>query len=186
MSLIPAFEIGVWNAWILMAYLLLLMPFFLRIATKKGSPSPQDSGLSALMSILAGSSKILLVPALVYSVFLPLELGTTWFYAGLPVALIGLITSVLVIVNWFTAPIDQPVTGGPYRFSRHPMYVTLLIFFVGLGIATASWIFLLYSIIWIASCSVSAKVEEQSCLDKYGDTYRKFMNRTPRWIGIPK
>lgn len=28
--------------------------------------------------------------------------------------------------------------------------------------------------------------EERYCLYMYGDDYRKYMKRTPRWIGIPK
>jgi len=28
--------------------------------------------------------------------------------------------------------------------------------------------------------------EERFYLKKYGDAYREYMNRTPRWIGIPK
>jgi protein-S-isoprenylcysteine O-methyltransferase Ste14 len=28
--------------------------------------------------------------------------------------------------------------------------------------------------------------EEPFLIEKYGDTYREYMNRTPRWIGIPK
>jgi len=28
--------------------------------------------------------------------------------------------------------------------------------------------------------------EERGCLETYGDEYKEYMNRTPRWIGIPK
>jgi protein-S-isoprenylcysteine O-methyltransferase Ste14 len=31
-----------------------------------------------------------------------------------------------------------------------------------------------------------AIAEERWCLEKYGDAYREYMNRTPRWIGLPK
>ena len=30
------------------------------------------------------------------------------------------------------------------------------------------------------------KAEERCCLERYGNVYREYMNRTPRWIGIPK
>jgi len=30
------------------------------------------------------------------------------------------------------------------------------------------------------------KVEEAECLGHYGAAYREYMNRTPRWIGIPE
>lgn len=34
--------------------------------------------------------------------------------------------------------------------------------------------------------SLSAIGEERFCLDYYGDAYRNYMERTPRWIGLPK
>jgi len=186
MLLIPAFKIGVWNAWIFMLYLILSFPFFIRIAIKLGVPSLEESELSMGRKIVAYSSKLLLIPALVYSIFLPLKLGTMWFYIGLPITLIGLITCTVVLVNWATTPPNAPITRGLYRYSRHPMYVTIFIFFLGLGIATASWIFLLFFIVFVVGCFASINVEEQGCLQKYGDSYREYMNKTPRWIGIPK
>jgi protein-S-isoprenylcysteine O-methyltransferase Ste14 len=29
-------------------------------------------------------------------------------------------------------------------------------------------------------------VEEQACLEQYGDSYRDYMKRTPRFLGVPK
>jgi protein-S-isoprenylcysteine O-methyltransferase Ste14 len=66
------------------------------------------------------------------------------------------------------------------------MYATALVFFLGVSIATASWVFLLFTILLIAASFYFAPLEEQSCLDKYGEVYREYMDRTPRYIGIPK
>jgi protein-S-isoprenylcysteine O-methyltransferase Ste14 len=38
----------------------------------------------------------------------------------------------------------------------------------------------------IAASFYFAPLEEQSCLEKYGDAYREYMDRTPKYIGIPK
>ena len=186
MTLIPAFEIGVWNAWIFMAYLLLWMIYFIYIAIKKDVPSVEESGLSKIAKIFASSSKLLLFPVMVYSIFLPMKLDTAWFYVGLPITLIGMIAYTIVLVNWATTPLDNQVSRGLYHYSRHPMYVTMFVFLLGLGIVTASWVLLLLFIIFVVGCVVFVNVEEQSCLDKWGDAYRKYMQRTPRWIRIPK
>ena len=186
MSLIPAFDIGVWNVWIFMAYILLSFIPFMYIAIKKSVPSVEETGLSTVKKVLANSSKLLLVPAMVYSIFLPMKLDTAWFYTGLPITLIGLITYTIVLVNWATSSTESQVSRGLYRYSRHPMYVTMFVFLLGLGILSASWILLLLTVIFAAGCVVFVNVEEKSCVDKYGDTYRDYMNRTPRWIGIPK
>ena len=186
MSLIPAFEIGVWNAWIFTVYQLLTIPFLFRIADKRGATHDEELDMSTTRRVIAGSTKALVFTVLIYSIFLPLKLGTMWFYIGLPVTLLGLVTGVIALVNWATTPLNAPVTRGLYRYSRHPMYLADFLFFLGLGIATASWIFLLFSVLWIATGFILANPEELDCLKKYGDSYREYMNRTPRWLGVPK
>ena len=189
MSLIPAFEIGLWNVWIFMLLDVLTFPIFIRIAKGRAPEEEGKSQVSAMSRterMTLYSSKAIYVPALIYSIFLPLKLGTVWFYVGLPITLIGFITGVIVILNWAASPRGEPVTNGLYRYSRHPMYVTSFVFFLGVSIATASWVFLLFTIVLIAASFYFAPLEEQSCLEKYGDAYREYMNRTPRYIGIPK
>jgi len=53
---------------------------------------------------------------------------------------------------------------------------------------SASWVFLLLALITGVGVTrpYGVKVEEAQCLGHYGDAYREYMNRTPRWIGIPK
>jgi protein-S-isoprenylcysteine O-methyltransferase Ste14 len=189
MSLIPAFEIGVWNAWIFMLLDVLTFPLFFRVAKGRAPESEGKSQVSALSRterITLYSSKIIYIPAFIYSIFLPLKLGEVWFYVGLPITLTGFIAGVIVILNWAASLPGEPVTNGLYRYSRHPMYVTAFVFFLGVSIATASWVFLLFTILLIAASFYFAPVEEQSCLEKYGDAYREYSNRTPRYIGIPK
>jgi protein-S-isoprenylcysteine O-methyltransferase Ste14 len=186
MSPIPAFEIGIWNAWIFMAYLLLsFIPFFY-IAIKKNAPSVKETGLSRIPMMFASSSKILLFPAMIYSIFLPMKLGTVWFYVGLPIAVIGLIGYTIVLINWATSPKDSHVSGGLYCYSRHPMYVAMFVFFLGLSILASSWVILILLVVLVIGCVVYADVEERSCIEKWGDAYRKYMDRTPRWLGLPK
>jgi protein-S-isoprenylcysteine O-methyltransferase Ste14 len=187
-SLVPAFEIGLRNAWIFMLVDALTIPVFMRIVKNRQSPSPEKAmaGISRVEKIILYGSKVMFLPALIYSIFLPLELGTMWFYIGLPITLIGLIAGVMVLVNWATTPPDQPVTRGLYRYSRHPMYVAAFIMYVGLGIACASWVLLLFAVIFTAVSFVYANAEEQLTLEMYGDSYREYINRTSRYIGLPR
>jgi len=92
----------------------------------------------------------------------------------------------MVTVNFATTPLNEPVTKGLYRYSRNPQYLTEFLMFIGVSIASASWIFLLFSSVYEISLLSFASSEERFCLEKYGDAYREYMNRTPRYIGIPK
>ena len=117
---------------------------------------------------------------------MPLKLGTLWFYIGVPVTLVGVITQAIVVANWASTPNNKPITRGLYRYSRHPMYIAGLLFYLGVSIASASWVFLLFAMVFTAASFAFVSDEEQSCLEQYGDSYREYMNKTPRWIGIPK
>ena len=77
MSLIPVFKIGLWNAWIFMLYIVFGAAFFLRLAKEKDVPNPSEVELSKTKMSLCIFSKVIIVPAVIYSVFLPLKLGTT-------------------------------------------------------------------------------------------------------------
>ena len=185
MSAVPAFEIGVWNAWIFMLYHFLPMP--LLMLAQGGQARELETPHSELERRLYPIIMVLWILALIYSIFLPLRLGTIWLYVGLPVFILGLIGQIAVCVSMCTTPIDEkPVTSGIYQYSRHPYYITQFILFIGVGIASASWVFLLVSIVWLVLISLTVNDEERNCLEKYGVAYREYMNRTPRWIGIPK
>jgi protein-S-isoprenylcysteine O-methyltransferase Ste14 len=129
---------------------------------------------------------VVLLVLLAYSVFLPLKLGTVWFYAGLTTYLVGLVMFLTAIVNIATTPLGQPFTQGMYRYSRHPLYLSISITFVGVSVASASWVFLLLSVVIMILQTSPAIAEERGCLENYGDEYQEYLNRTPRWIGIPK
>jgi protein-S-isoprenylcysteine O-methyltransferase Ste14 len=58
--------------------------------------------------------------------------------------------------------------------------------FIGISIACASWIFLLFTIVYMIPAFILATSEERHCLEKYGDAYREYIAKTPKWIGIPK
>jgi protein-S-isoprenylcysteine O-methyltransferase Ste14 len=190
LALIPAFELGLWNAWIFMVPALLALLLCFPVMMKKDAPGGPSRVpcKSKITLVVATLSKIVFFPAVVYSVFLPLQLGTMWLYVGLPITLIGLVVIILVLVAWIKTPAGQPVTRGVYRFSRHPMYVAMVLILFGVSIISASWVFLLFAIITVVGVTrpFSVKIEEAQCLGHYGKAYREYMNRTPRWIGMPK
>jgi len=193
-SLVPDFELAVWNTWIFMGAFLLMTLLIMLLMMKKVGPAGgsvravRRACKSKVTLLVAYLSKLIYFPAVAYSVFLPLKLGSIWFLAGLPITLLGLAGSTFVLVDWANTPAGEPVTRGIYRYSRHPMYVTGVFVFLGVSIMSASWVFLLLTIIFVVGVTrpYFVKVEEAECLGYYGAAYREYMNRTPRWIGIPK
>ena len=191
MFLIPEFELGVWNAWIFMIYVIFsnFLPYVLswklidkRVLKKLGADLPLSDNEKNLLNIYS----FLFFAIIAYSIFLPLKLGTVWFYAGFLIYLLGVIIETIAMLDFFTTAVDKPVTKGVYRFSRNPMYFGIFLIFLGTSIACVSWVFLLLTAVFIILSHIVVVSEERFCLQKYGNEYREYLNRIPRWIGIPK
>ena len=185
MSITPTFELGLWNAWVFMVPSLLVMLLWLLVMTKKRAPGA-DMRMSKSKLSFCLVSKFIYFAAVIYSVFMPLKLGAVWFYVGLPITLTGLVGSLMVVVNWASTQAGEPVTRGIYRWSRHPGYVTEVLLLSGVSIISASWVFLLFPIMVGVGAVYFIEMEEAQCIGHYGNAYREYMDRTPRWIGMPR
>jgi len=78
---------------------------------------------------------------------------------------------------------DALVTRGPYRFTRSPMYVGLILAYVGeMGILVqiAPLIPLLLVIAYVNWIVIP--VEENQLRGLFGGDYVQFCNRVPRWL----
>jgi len=188
-SLIPEFELGVWNAWLLtLSYLLYYIVFnvYDRLRGQKGSSRPITPPLNEEENKLNVIGIVTVLVSVIYSFFLPLKLGTAWLYIGLFVYWFGMIFTIVAGTNLMNAPLDRPATKGLYRISRNPIYLGTFLIDIGIGIACASWLYLLLIAISQIPQHILVSAEERWCLEKYGDAYREYMNKTPKWIGIPK
>ncbi len=196
MSLVPEFELGLWNAWILVILIFLidigLSSLIIRVFLGRTKSQEISRRHSAMPQLSEREKKlhhlltVILLALFGYSVFLPLELSTVWFYAGLIVYATSMIFGFIATINFALAPVNKPATKGVYTISRNPMYFSMFLMFVGISITCASWLFLLLTIIWLVLSDKEVILEEGFCLETYGDSYREYMNRTPRWIGIPR
>ena len=186
LSVIPVFELGLWNAWILVIPILIIMFSDMRATSIRESGKAGDFQLTRTENIIANASFYVMLPMLGYAVFLPLQLDTIWLYSGLLVFVFGIIFTIVAVVTFATSPKDTVITHGLYSFSRNPMIIGMLLMQIGLGIACSSWLYLLLVVVLMILLHANSSAEERFCLYRYGDSYREYMNRTPRWIGIPK
>lgn len=182
MSLIPPFEIGVWNCWIFTTFFILYITTISLIFRDIGHK--MDHGKEEQKKLTIASLFWLLL--LLYSIFLPIKLWTAWFYAGSAFYLLGLVFLTLFFMNVAATPEGKPFIRGVYRYSRHPMYFGMFLQFLGVSIASASWLYLLLTLLMMFQMRSIVCIEERACLQKFGEPYREYMDRTPRWIGLLK
>ena len=184
MSLIPAFELGLWNAWILILPIIIISVFGAKTLSKRKSEESSSFPLKVKAATILYFTIELLSYA--YGIFLPLKLTAIWFIVGLLIYLPAFCFLIMGLLNFATTPANDLVTTGAYSISRNPSYVSDVLIKMSIGIACLSWIFLLIAVMDFVLLRKIVVAEERVLLEKYGTTYRNYLIRTPRWIGMPK
>jgi protein-S-isoprenylcysteine O-methyltransferase Ste14 len=77
------------------------------------------------------------------------------------------------------------VTKGPFSKIRHPMYISLIMLYLGIAVAWGIvWMFIPVVVFAILTILTALK-EEQYMLGKFGQQYQEYMKQAP-WRMIPK
>ena len=187
MSFIPAFELGLWNAWIFMIWTILIPILLGFLIKEKGVTKILKTSVPMKyekpLNIISMGAVII---GFLYSIFLPIKFNSIWFIIGLFIFLFGFIFNLSILITLRNAEPNIPFTNGPYKYSRHPGYFSLFMIMISISIMSLSWFFLLITIICGIHLIIVAPVEEKYCLEKYGNVYKNYIERTPRWIGLSK
>ena len=80
-------------------------------------------------------------------------------------------------------PTPRIVERGPFRLTRNPMYLQLVLICVGLSILLGNWWLLLLTpaVAWTLQ-RFAIRPEEAYLELKFGDEYRAYKRRVRRWI----
>src|SRR4030067_1336763 len=140
MELFPPLELGWLNGWILLALEFLIQGFLLLVFPKDVVTRLFDrSGWSVKQRVYLIIGKVFSLITLVLIIFTPLQIDPGVFILGMILYAIGLVGLVVAMFNFKATPLDQPVTEGVYKISRHPQIVAQLIFLLGICVAIGSW-----------------------------------------------
>ena len=74
------------------------------------------------------------------------------------------------------------VTCGPYRFVRHPFYITVGLFLAGLTLISGSSLIGIGSALVLALLAIRTPKEEQMLVARFGPAYQDYMARTGRFF----
>ena len=74
------------------------------------------------------------------------------------------------------------VTAGPYRFSRHPMYLGMAAVVAGLAVMLGSLAPLAVIPAFVWAMEKFIRVEEKAMEETFGQAYREYRRRVRRWI----
>ena len=118
--------------------------------------------------------------------------------ASVPAGWVGAMVFVLALalVVWAIAtitragsnvPTNMPTTtiveAGPYRFTRNPIYLGMLLGLIGLAIAFDSLWLLVTLVPFALVIRYGVVAREEAYLErKFGDAYRHYCARVRRWL----
>jgi len=183
MELTPILRLGWLNGWLFLAFLTMVSWGGLVIVPRSVSKKLLDrSGFNKSQKILLITSKIIAIYLIVLVILTPLKIGSIEFIIGLILFLFGLAGLTIAMLNYKNTPLNQPVTSGIYRISRHPMNFMQTVSILGTCIAIGSWIAMFILILAKIPAHFITIAEEESCIRKYGDSYREYIKRTPRYF----
>lgn len=170
------------NGWIL-SLLLLAVSYLPMLFNKKGAKrlttfsfiSKKGKNLSLLIIILFVT--MLLLPA-----FHKITENTVQFYIGAIVTLIGTAGVLISYLNYFATPHNQLITKGLYQLSRNPIYVSLIIMSVGIGILCTIYEMIPVLLLYVIIQHPIIREEERFCRETYGEEYAEYLKKVRRYL----
>ncbi|TET32417.1 MAG: isoprenylcysteine carboxylmethyltransferase family protein [Anaerolineales bacterium] len=183
MELFPSLEVEWLNGWVLLAFEFLIQGSLLLIFPKEVvSRLFSRSGWSVKQRVFLILGKVFSLACLILIILTPLKINSSAFIVGLILYTIGLIGLVAAMLNFKDTPLSQPVTKGVYKRSRHPQIVSLFFIFLGICVAIGSWAALFTLVMSKLFQHFGILAEEEVCLKRYGESYRAYMEKVPRYF----
>jgi protein-S-isoprenylcysteine O-methyltransferase Ste14 len=137
------------------------------------------------LAVIAGLALDWLVPL----GFLPAAVPARWLGAAVFVLALALFAWAIVTVTraGSNVPTNRPTTtiveSGPYRFTRNPIYLGMVLALIGLAIAFNTLWLLLSLVPFALVIRYGVVAREEAYLErKFGDPYRGYRSRVRRWL----
>ncbi len=110
--------------------------------------------------------------------------GCTFTLISLYFAVSGFITLINNNTSFDTAKsTTKIVISGAYRFSRNPLYLSLLLLLFGIAFLMLSfWLFFTVPILFVLFLFKAVKPEESYLSQKFGQEYLDYSAKVRRWI----
>ena len=118
----------------------------------------------------------------------PLPVWVRWSGAGFCILAVALLTWTLPTLGTnltdtvVTRERHTLVTGGPYRWIRHPFYVAMALVIVGSALVAANWFVLAAGAVVFTLLAIRSRVEEEQLAARFGEPYRDYQKRTGRFL----
>lgn len=183
MEWMPDLRLGLLNGWIPLALLALTDGILFLVFPQEVVTRLFDrSGWSQRQVVFTVLGKLCALGCVTLLILTPLKIGSAVFIIGMALVLLGLIGLAKALFDFKNTPAGEPVTRGLYRISRHPQVVMSSLVLLGGCVAIGSWTALLLLLAARVLGHFGIRAEEEVCLAQYGDAYREYLQRVPRYF----
>ncbi len=80
-------------------------------------------------------------------------------------------------------PISRLIESGPYNYTRNPIYLAMLVIYVGFALITGiGWLYVFLPSLWAYLEFYVIAREEAYMIRRFGEDYIGYMRRAGRWI----
>jgi protein-S-isoprenylcysteine O-methyltransferase Ste14 len=140
--------------------------------------------------LLAGLLAYLFRPSLMTWSSVPLPSWLRWMGVPFGIAAVGLLFWTLrslgrnLTDTVVTRREASLVTHGPYRWIRHPFYVSMLLAVIAISLVAANWFLAVIGVGVFAILAVRASTEERNLVARFGSDYEEYMRRTGRFVPL--
>lgn len=187
----PFRSIAMWGAYVMLPIMLF---FRIRSQLTREPLDRRQEGWFILLTLrpvglayIIGFIAFLVHPASMAWSALPLPTGLRWTGVGL--ALVAAAFLVWTLSNLgknltdtvVTRQVHTLVTTGPYRYVRHPFYLSVLLAVLANSLMAANWYLMATGALIFALMFVRTPIEEAKLLARFGDSYRAYVARTGRF-----
>ena len=83
-------------------------------------------------------------------------------------------------------PSDPPkklIIKGPYRYTRNPIFLLHMLFYLGLAFTFSFLLLFVYFVLSIPVYHLRVRYKEEPIMvDRFGSDYENYMKKVPRWL----
>ena len=132
-----------------------------------------------MLCLLLGQYLVLWPPRLTDNIFL-LLLGTILSIGGFTLWMY--VAHHMRVKGGLRIKNKNLITDGPFQYVRHPMYVSVFIMLIGIGILFFSWSWFVILIALIPVWYIECRIEEKNLIKLFGEKYLNYKRKTGMFL----
>lgn len=171
------------NAFILIVPLLLIRFLLLNIisptAVRETAKFAPLIGIEKFFYYIYQLTTMILI---ILPIFLQIQFKSTLNYLGIGIYLMGLTVLLFSVVDFAKQSQRTLRVKGIYRYSRNPMYLGYLLFFLGCTVITQSVYLFCCLFLFQMSTHFIILSEERWCEKKFGMEYNEYKKKVRRYL----